>query len=244
MGGPTTVDSICRGELFLEQPRRGYRFNVDAVILASFAERALDHPAREVVDLGAGVGVVGLLLARRWPESHVTLLELQPRLAELAESNVARNGLEGRVSVRCADLRDLRSWPETSPDLVVSNPPFFKAGASRPSSDPERSIAKHETACALDELVTAVAARLEDGAAFGIIYPAHRTEELLLRLREHRIGPRLLRPVQPLPERAPARVLVLAVRGWTGPRTDAPVLLVSTRPGEYSREMQGILGDG
>ena len=70
-----TVDAICRGAVTLAQPRRGYRFNIDSVLLADFTRRIVSSPVEDlVVDLGAGCGVVGLLLARFWPGCTVLMV--------------------------------------------------------------------------------------------------------------------------------------------------------------------------
>jgi len=237
--GATTLDSICRGELALEQPRAGYRFNVDAVILADFAAR-LPQTA-SVVDLGAGVGVVGLLLARRWPEARVCLIELQPELAALAARNVERNQLGGRVEVRCVDLRDSASWPLPPPALAVSNPPFYRLGRGHTSPRRQVSQAKHELTCTLEALLDVAAAGLAPGGRLALIHAAERELELLAGLRARGFAAERVRRVLPLPDRPPARVLVCAERGGAGQLALAPPLVVELSPGVYSPELRKIL---
>src|SRR5437016_1205479 len=105
-----TVDAVCRGEVIVVQPRRGYRFSIDALLLAHFAAEAaqtLKPAARHAIDLCAGCGVVGLLLARRLPGCELDLVELQPELARLASEGARRSGLGERVRVHSLDLRGL-----------------------------------------------------------------------------------------------------------------------------------------
>ncbi len=239
--GGTSLDAICRGELVLEQPRRGYRFNLDPILLADFAGAL--GPVKQVVDLGAGVGVVGLLLARRWPETRVLLLELQPELALLAQANAERNGLAGRVEVRCADLRDPLAWSGWAPGLAVSNPPYFPLGAGRPCADAQRSLARHEVACSMGELLDAAAAGLAAGGALALIHAAEREEELVAGLDGRGLGPELLRRVVPLPGRPAARVLVAARGGARGGLRSPAPLLVEERPGAFTEEVRAILGE-
>lgn len=237
-----TKDSICRGELVLRQPRSGYRFNVDSVILAHFCRQVFSNPPGEVVDLGAGCGVVGLLLARWWDRCQVRLVEIQQELADLARANLLDNGLDGRVALCCADLREPETWRgQIAPDLVVSNPPFYRRGAGKISQNHQVAVAKHEVRCSLKELLAACAAVLPRGGAVAMIHAAERKEELLEQMRHSDLEPRRIRLVKPLPERKSARVLVLARRGGNGPAVDLPELLVEQRPGEYSEEMAGIL---
>ncbi|HCF62425.1 MAG TPA: SAM-dependent methyltransferase, partial [Myxococcales bacterium] len=114
-----TLDAVCRGEVQLIQRRAGYRFSVDALLLAAFAAR----PRGKVVDLGTGCGVVAVLLAKRGARSVVGV-ELQPGLAQIALRNVRLNRCDEQVHIVNADLRDLRATlPSGGVDLVVSHPP-------------------------------------------------------------------------------------------------------------------------
>lgn len=241
MSEETTLDAICRGALRLEQPRAGYRFNLDPVILADFAAARARAPER-IVDLGAGVGVVGLLLAHRFPDARVLLIELQVELAELAERNARRNGLAGRVEVRCLDLREVALWRAPERTLCVSNPPFFATSAGRPSVRPQVSIAKHELACTLAELLLAAERGLTDGDELALIYPCAREQELLAGLTAHGHGVLRQRRVQPLPDRAAARTLLLARRGAAGAETQLePPLVVEEEPGRFGEELRRVL---
>src|SRR5271167_3531051 len=84
-----TVDRWLGGRLSLVQPRRGHRVGTDAALLVA----AAGTPEGRIVDVGAGVGAVGLALAKRSTLASVDLVEVDPELAQLAESNAARNGL-------------------------------------------------------------------------------------------------------------------------------------------------------
>ncbi len=104
MESALTEDTVMGGRVKLLQPRRGYRIAVDAVLLAA----AVDARAGEsVLDLGAGVGAVGLCIAARVAGCHVTGIELQPELAALAERNVALNQAGERVQTLVHDLASL-----------------------------------------------------------------------------------------------------------------------------------------
>jgi tRNA1Val (adenine37-N6)-methyltransferase len=238
----TTLDTICRGELHLRQPRDGYRFNVDSVILAAFAADALPDAPRRVVDLGAGCGVVGLLLARRWARASVLLVELQPELATLAQRNALENGLADRVEVRCLDLREADRWRDPPPDLVICNPPFFRATDGRVSPKPQVRLAKHELACSLAEVVEASGRALAEDGALVLIQAAERERELEGALEGQRLHATRLRRVVPLPDRAASRILLLARRAGSPLRREDD-LLIEERPGVPAPEMRRILGD-
>jgi tRNA1Val (adenine37-N6)-methyltransferase len=98
------LDEALRGKLALWQPIQGYRFSIDAFLLADFARQVVRESGGGLVDLGAGCGVIGLALARE-TTANATLVELQPRLAELCRINARHNGLSDRVEVVEGDLR-------------------------------------------------------------------------------------------------------------------------------------------
>jgi tRNA1Val (adenine37-N6)-methyltransferase len=98
----TTLDSIL--DIKVYQHREGYRFSMDAVLLYSFVNL---KRVQRIVDLGAGSGVVGLLLAKKYSDASVTLVELQSGLFNLAKKNIRTNKLAHRVQALKADIRKL-----------------------------------------------------------------------------------------------------------------------------------------
>lgn len=239
-------------QLRLVQPRDGYRYSIDALLLAGFARRNIVRPPRRLIDLGAGCGVVGLWLARGWPETSLDLVELQPELAELAVRNAAHSGLEARTRVVVADLRRWQRWapPPATPGrqvLAVCNPPYYPAGSGRLNRAPGAALARHELAGTLRELLRACGEGLPSGATLAIVHLAARCDELLRTLSSCGFTPLRLRRVVPRPGAPAHRVLVAAVRAGphagervAGPSEDEP-LLVHLAPGRYSEEVAVLL---
>jgi tRNA1Val (adenine37-N6)-methyltransferase len=242
----TSRDAVCRGRLVLDQPLRGYRLNIDSILLPAFVRRALEHapsmPSR-IVDLGAGCGVVGLLAALDFPGSEVLLVEIQSRLAALASENVLRNGLEKRARVICADLLQDGAWATFAPDLVVTNPPYFPLGRGPVSGDVEIALAKHELRCTLSALVSRVATALAEDGRLALVLDARRLSECMHLLSRAGLVLERWRRVLPLPGAPPSRALLLAARSAPGSPFEEDDLVLETRPGCYSIEVQKILGD-
>jgi tRNA1Val (adenine37-N6)-methyltransferase len=245
----TTLDPILRGALLLEQPSRGYRFNVDALLLAAFAEKQFAD-SKIVVDLGAGCGVVGLLLARHLSHSRAYLVELQRPLARLARANVRRNQLDSRVAVVEGDLRQLHLCGDNT--LVVSNPPFFRRQSGRVSADLQIAQAKHELTATLRDVVSACArcagrSRPGNHGHAAIIHLFERRDELLGVMAENGLVPIVEQWVRPLPGRPPARVIIGARCSKALSDVPEPVreadLVIHDKPGKYTAAMLRILGD-
>jgi len=125
-----TRDTLLGGALALWQPKRGYRVNVDAVLLAHFA--ADGARAGRVVDLGAATGAIGLLLHRLGAARRLELVEREPMLAALARRNLEEAGATGDVHVRDLERAGLPPSLAGAADLVTCNPPYFEPGAARP----------------------------------------------------------------------------------------------------------------
>ena len=236
-----TEGTICRGELRIAQPAEGYRFNLDSLLLADFAGRWLPDGCRRGVDLGAGCGVVGLLLARRHPALTMWLVEIQPELAELARGNARTNGLQHRVEVMEQDLRALDPAPPPRPTIVVSNPPFYRRGAGRLNPDPLVAAARHELTCTLNDLCAAGGRILGRGGRFCLVHIMERLDEVLGELADAGIAPAVLRKIQPLPGREASRFLVMGEKGGDGEMVEGAPLLVREAPGVYTDEVKGIL---
>jgi len=184
-GATATADAIFDGAVRVWQPRHGYRFATDALLLAEFAHSGLPPgaPARHAFDLGAGSGVVALALlaalpARAPAAARATAVEIDPALAALARRSAADNGLADRLEVRTADVRVLRDLPAGAADLVVSNPPFFAAGRGARAPDPQRAAARHDLLLRPAEVAAAAAHLLCPGGRACVVYAAARASEL------------------------------------------------------------------
>lgn len=235
-------DEALRGRLALWQPEQGYRFSMDALLLADFARGADPGWQGEIVDLGAGCGVVGLALAAQLPGAQVTLVEIQARLASLCRANIRENDLEHRVKVVEADLRRLKGLVEgASADRVVSNPPFRPTGTGRQSPDPEKAIANMELEVSLPVLVASAARLLRPRARFSVIYPAERAVEVCENMAHHGLRPVRMRPVYPMADRPARRVLVQSRKGVSDPLVLDPPLVIHEAADVYTAEAARIL---
>jgi tRNA1Val (adenine37-N6)-methyltransferase len=186
-GPDETLDTLLRDRVQLLQARKGYRTSVDAMALAFFALLDPPVPLRRVVDLGAGSGLVSILLARSRLDLLVDLIELQPGLAARAERNLRLNGVGDRTLVHLHDLGG--AWPTLPPaQLVVSNPPYFQTLHRPPPLHPERFAAHCETTASLERFAAAAAMLLAPDGRVCFVYPVEGRRRLLLALHQAGLG--------------------------------------------------------
>lgn len=205
-----TRDTLFGGPLVCRQHAEGYRFSVDAVLLAHFAQPAAGS---KVLELGAGCGVISLILAYRSPSLFISSLELQEQLADLCRANVRDNRLERRIEVINGDFRQISAlFSPESFNCVVSNPPYRKIGSGRKNPAGEKAIARHELRAELSDILTAAAFAVKNRGKVVLVYPALRLATLLAGLKDHGLEPKRLQMVHGHTA-SPARlVLVEAIK--------------------------------
>ncbi|MFZ5765004.1 MAG: tRNA1(Val) (adenine(37)-N6)-methyltransferase [Thermodesulfobacteriota bacterium] len=234
-----TADTLFDGRLHCLQHKDGYRFSVDAVLLAHFITPA---PGAVILDLGAGCGVVSLILCYRHPGVRVTALELQAGLVELIRRNVEVNGLADRLAPLEGDMRTIQRLiaPEGC-DWVVVNPPYGRPAAGRVNDSEESAVARHELRTSLAEVVAAIAHALKNRGRAALVYPAARLAALLAALKEARLEPKRLRIVYSYPGGEGRLALVEVVKNGGEELTVLPPFFVYEKPGgAYSDEMASL----
>lgn len=208
----------------------------DSVLLADFPSlRGVTRAA----DFGAGSGVLSLILAARSPAVHIDLVELSGLAAGVAERNIARNGLSGRLRVLRRDLRTLTEAETGRYQLIVSNPPYYALGSgTAPASS--RQNARQEASCTLEELADSAARLLGDGGRLALVYPCARLSHALVTLTAARLEPKRLRLVQGRVDKAPGLALIECRKGGRpGLRTE-PALILKNPDGTDTAEARRI----
>ncbi len=206
-----TVDGILGGRLRIIQKKTGYRFSLDALLLAYFAGL---REGGDLIDLGTGTGIVALILAARYRCGRVLGIEIQEQLVMMARRSAVMNGLDRRVEIRQGDVRHPESLcAPLSFDTAVFNPPYRRLGSGRMNPDPEKTLARHEVVGTAADFLAAARHALREGGRVYTIYPATRMVEMLLRMKVCRIEPKRLRMVHSRPDGVGKFALVEGIKG-------------------------------
>jgi len=231
-----TTDTFFNGKIQVMQSRAGYRFSIDAVLLAFQAD---PRPGDKVVDLGTGCGIIPLIMAVRAPDIRIWAVEVQPELADLAEANVNQNRLQDRIEVMQMDMRRLKPEMTDGPaDLIVCNPPYRRPGSGRINPAEQRALARHEIKVTLNDILETTRRMLRTAGRFATIYAAERTTDILFRMRSERIEPKFIRMIHSSQQADAKLVLIEGVKdGRTGLRV-APPLIIYDNNGNYTQEVK------
>lgn len=237
-----TLEPFGQGRLWVLQKKAGYRFSLDAVLLAGLTEL---RPGDRVVDLGTGCGIISLILACRFPQVSLVGVEAQPSLADLAERNVQLNGLAERITILTATMQDLPGHlPPAACDVVVSNPPYRPLGAGRLNPRTEKAIARHELQGSLAAVAQAARYLLPDKGRLLLIYPAWRTVHLISLLRAQRLEPKTLRFIHSRVGEPACLVWLEARHGGREEVHILPPMVIYEAPPRYTAEMAALLDFG
>ena len=189
-----------------------HRYGADALLLAAFA--APRPREREACDLGTGCGIIPLVWSERPQPVQITAVDISPEACGLLRRSVQDAGLEARIRVVCADLREPHAALGSGRfDLVSMNPPYFVAGHGAQSPDPARRAARHETSCTLRQAAQAAARLLRNGGRFCVCHRPERLCDLLCTLREAGLEPKRLRFAAARADGVPWLVLCEAKKG-------------------------------
>jgi tRNA1Val (adenine37-N6)-methyltransferase len=232
-----TLDSIKDIRLF--QAKNGYRFSVDALLLENFISA---KRLEKGIELGAGSGIISILLAKRLKGSKIIAVEIQNNLAERATRNVNLNGLDERIEILQKDIKDLKKiYPANKFDFVFSNPPFRKTKTGRLSIYEERAVARHEVEITLPDLIKTAAYLIKHSGKFFLIYHPFRLAELISLLQKAKLEPKRMRFVHSKMGEEAKMVLIEAVKGSGTWLKIAPPLYIYEKGNAYTSELTKIL---
>ena len=238
MQGGLSRDTFFNGKVTVKQERAGYRFSIDAVILAHCVR---PKPGERVVDLGTGCGIVPLIVGYRHPETQLFAVEIQKELADLANVNVRENDMQGNIQVFCRDMRTIRPAMFEGPvDIVVSNPPFRKATSGRINPNRQRAVARHEIKVTLLDVVKTASDNLKRFGLFVLIYTSERLPELVESMKSSSLEPKHVRFIHSSRESGSKLMIMEGVKqGRPGLKVGPPIIIYN-EDGTYTEEVEAM----
>lgn len=218
---------------------RHHTFGTDAVILNHFAAV---KPRDSVVDLGTGCGIIPFLMLRGGGPKSVVGVDISKEAIDLAVATKEKNKFDNFTPI-LSDLNELRGKVEFGcHTLVTCNPPYKAPNAGLKNPDGVLSVARHEVACTLEDIVSVSARLLQTGGRLCMCQRPERLSELMCLMGKYKVEPKRLRLVCKYKGHEPWLVLVEGKRSAkTGLRIE-PNLYVEDKQGNFSSEMIEIYG--
>jgi tRNA1(Val) A37 N6-methylase TrmN6 len=168
-----TLDAIS-GHFRLFQLEDGHRFSTDDILTAWYGT-SWAPSAQRVLDLGSGLGTVGMIAAWRLPGARFVTVEVQADSVRLARKSARYNGLDDRYAIREGDFRDPSLLSEDERfDLVLGSPPYFPPGTGVPGDHPQKVACRFELCGDINDYARVAAAHLTAGGLFACVFPENQ----------------------------------------------------------------------
>ncbi|KJS18796.1 MAG: hypothetical protein VR72_21555 [Clostridiaceae bacterium BRH_c20a] len=228
-----SIDELILGGLKIIQKTGGFRFSLDAVLLAHFATVKKGY---KVIDLGTGTGVIPLILTTRALELNITGVEIQEEVAQRAKRSLALNQLKN-IKIITADLRNLGEEHLGHYDLVISNPPYLTLNQGKISPSEEIALSRHEIKCSLEDLIRSAQKLIKNQGRFALIHRAERLAEIIAYLKVYKLEPKRIRLIHPYLAEAANLVLIEVIKGAKPGLTVHTPLVIYNGDGTYTKEI-------
>lgn len=165
-----TLDAIS-GDFRLFQLRAGHRFSTDDLLTAYYGTTWCPS-ASTVLDLGSGIGTVGMIAAWRLVGARFVTVEAQEESVRLARKSAVYNGLEPRYEIRHGDFRDAGVLaPDERFDLVLGSPPYFPMDGGAHGDHPQKIACRFEMRGNIIDYAAVAARHLAPGGVFACVFP-------------------------------------------------------------------------
>ena len=232
------LDSLQLAGLRILQKERGFRFGMDAVLLADFARIA---PGAHVADFGTGTGILPLLLYGRGKGARFDALEKQADMADMARRTVRFNGLEERIAVHALSVEEAeQALSPLSLDAIVCNPPYGLPGATLHNPSATLRMARHQEEGGLTAWYRMAYRLLRGKGRFSMVYPAPRMLEAMDELQQAHLAPKRFRLVYPRADKPANLVLIEAMKDARPMLHPEPPLIVYQANGSMTDELKAI----
>ena len=233
------VNQLFSSDVKIIQNREVFSYSIDSVLLSRFPKL----PNRGmIVDLCAGNGAVGLFASTRTKASIVGV-EIQERLADMAERSIQLNGLSDRMFMITDDLKNLPQYfPGSKIDIILCNPRYFKVDEhSNLNESPHYLLARHEISTNLDQICHVAQRTLKSNGRLAMVHRPDRFLEIIETMKHYNLAPKRIQFVYPKRHKEANMLLIEAIKdGSLDGLKILPPLFIHEEDGSYTPEIHEI----
>lgn len=235
------IDQLFSTDVKIIQNKEVFSYSIDSVLLSRFPK----IPAKDnqlIIDLCSGNGAVGLFASTR-TASPIVLVELQERLADMAKRSIQLNQLDDQVRMVNDDLKQLLDYvPRSQVDLILCNPPYFKAShTSKKNISEHYLLARHEITTNLEEICDVAKHALKSNGRLAMVHRPDRLLEIIDTMRQHNLAPKRVQFVYPKKHKEANMILIEAIKdGSIEGLKILPPLFIHKENGDYTDEIFNI----
>jgi len=233
------LDDLQNGYMLIQKSNT-FKFGVDAVLLADFADvKKTEH----VLEMGTGTGIIDLLLYAKKQPASITALEIQTDMADMARRSIQYNKLEDKISILNIDLKNApEKFGKASFDAIVTNPPYVKKEAGINNPVESKALARFEIACTLQDVISCSKELLKSGGKLFMVHRADRLVDIIYEMRKQSIEPKRIRFVHSNFGKRPHLILIEGTRGGRPELKFMDPLYIYKDNEEYTEEIHRIYG--
>ncbi len=233
------IDDLQINNLKIIQKNDGFCFGIDSVLLSDFSKKIKANS--EVVDLGTGTGILGILLCAKTKLKKIIGVEIQEEIAEMAKRSVELNNLGDRFEIVNANVKNLdKVLPIDHYNYIVTNPPYKKSNSGKTNENKTKLISRHEIEADLSDFVKISFKLLKDKGTLFMVHRPDRLVDLLYEMRKNKLEPKRIRFVYSNKDSDPKMVLIEAVKNGNAFLKIEKPLYIYSDDGSYTDEILKI----
>ena len=235
------IDDLQYKDLKIIQNNTGFCFGIDSVILSDFAKDIKNNA--NVVDLGTGTGILGLLLCKKTKLNSIVGVEIQEDVAEMAKRSVELNNLENKFKIINCDIKEIfkeKLLEKNKYDVVITNPPYKEIGTGKINEDAKKLISRHEIKATLSDFMKTASSLLKDNGELYMVHKPERIVDIMQTMRENKLEPKILKIVYPRRASEASLILIKAIKCAKKFLKIQEPLYIYDENGEYTNQIKNI----
>ena len=233
------IDDLEYKGLKIIQNKRGFCFGIDSILLSDFAKEIKKDT--QVLDLGTGTGILSILLSEKTNLKKIYGIEVQEKVAKMAERSVKLNLLENKVEIINDNIINIEKYFEkNSFDVIITNPPYKKENTGIKNDNELKLISRHEVKAKLEDFIKISFNMLKENGEFYMVHRPDRMVDIFYELRKNKLEPKKVKMVYSTKEKEPCLILIKAVKNAKPFLKIEKPFFIYDEKGNYTQEILKI----